>query len=91
MNDYEKQQKQIAFVFSVIFPGAGFLYYKKWLKGILYGLVHLFLMGLTFKSIIEIISFRIPLASDKGTLLFILIFAIFLNWIFNIRSTQNYE
>ena len=91
MDAFEKQQQHIAFVFSIIFPGAGFLFMKKWVKGIIYGLIHTFLMVLALINLIKIISSGVGLDSIYGTIFLLVVFVMLINWIFNIRSTQDYK
>lgn len=94
MDRNEGNQKHIALVFSIIFPGAGLLYLKKWFSGVVYGLIHLLIIGMLFKRAMETVYYRLAQVSrgstDVGILIFLGMFLL-ANWFANIRTTQNYE
>jgi hypothetical protein len=93
MDRNEDYQKHIALVFSIIFPGAGLIYQKKWFSGIAYGLIHLLIIGLLFNRAIETTYYRLAQASRGSTDVGMLIFlgmCLLANWFANIRTTQNY-
>ncbi|MDF2907203.1 MAG: hypothetical protein K0R34_2524 [Herbinix sp.] len=89
----ESNQKHIAFVFSILFPGGGFFYEKKWLTGIVFASIHLLLSTLLFYKGVLIIYYRTS-GLERGyediAILILIVFSIFLNWIFNIRKLLNY-
>lgn len=90
----DKDQKHIAFVLSLIFPGGGFFYEKKWLTGIIFAAVHFIFLTLLFYHGVLIIYYKAAGISRgyEDILLFVfLIICVFLNWIFNIRKIQNYR
>lgn len=94
MNENNEDQKHIAFVFSIIFPGAGFLYQKKWFTGLLFGAFHLILSGLFLYKGAEIMYDRLSggqVSTENITILILIFMCILFNWIFNIRKIQDYK
>lgn len=94
MDKNEQYEKHIAVVFSIIFPGAGLIYQKRWFSGVAYGLMHLLIIGLFFNRAMETIYYRLAQVSrgsaDIGMLI-ILVMCLLANWFASIRKTQNYE
>jgi hypothetical protein len=94
MDKNEEYQTHIALVFSVIFPGAGLIYQKKWFSGVAYGLIHLLIAGLFLNRAMEAIYYRLAQVTRDYTdagMLTILAICLLANWFAGIRTTQNYD
>lgn len=94
MVENQKYEKHIALVFSLIFPGAGFIYQKKWFPGFAHGLVHLMLAGKFLYNAVVMIHYMLENGTTNSFRITMLVFwliAIITNWFFSIRATQNYE
>ncbi len=92
--NWEESQKQIAVVFSILFPGAGFLYQKKWLTGMIFGLIHIILFILLFYQGVIMVYEKhtgMEISTFEITLMVITVIGLFLNWFADIRKLQNYK
>ncbi len=94
MNQDSINQKHIALVFSIIFPGGGFFYEKRWITGIIFAFLHLTLSAVLLYQGVTYIYYRtagIERSYEDITILILLIFCILLNWIFNLRKIVDYK
>lgn len=94
MNKDSINHKHIAFVVSIICPGGGFFYEKRWITGIIFAFIHIALSTVLLFNGVKLIYYRtagIECTYIDITIFFLVLFCILLNWIFNLRKITDYK
>lgn len=94
MNKENINHKHIAFVFSIILPGGGFFYEKRWMTGIVFAILHILISTALLFHGVKLIYYStagIERTYVDITILFLILFCLILNWIFNLRKITDYK